>query len=52
MKTFFWDDLQKKLIPQTLDASFLKSNHVGRQFARIFREFAQIFTKSKLLGLC
>jgi len=53
MKTFFWCDLQKRspcVFLQTLGAIFWSQTTLGAIFTRIFRDFAQIFRKSKLLG--
>jgi len=46
MKTFCWYDLQEKVFMccyGNVGRHFLKSNNVGAIFARIFRDFAQIF---------
>jgi len=46
----FFGNLQKK-VSMCFGRHFLKSNNVGRHFYRVFRTFAKIFSKSKLLGL-
>jgi len=54
VKTFFWCDLQKRsscVFLQTSGAIFWSQATFGAIFTRIFRDFAQIFSKSKRLGL-
>jgi len=54
IKTFFWIDLQKRsscVFLQTLGAIFLSQTTLGAIFGQICRDFAQIFSKSKLLGV-
>jgi len=54
IKTFFWCDLQKSsscVFLQTLGSIFLSQATFGAIFTRIFRNFAQIFSKLKLLGV-
>jgi len=36
---------------ENLGCRFIKSSNVGRHFSRIFRDVAQIFSKSKHLGV-
>jgi len=46
MKTFFWCDLQQKVVlcfSANVGRHFLKSNNVGRHFCPDFRDFDQIF---------
>jgi len=54
IKTFFWIDLRKRsscVFLQILDAIFLSQATLGAIFGGICRDFAQIFSKSKLLAV-